>query len=459
MRSFEMKKTQRFWSIERDKKKITVRYGKVGGKATARTSESRDVGEALRKYQQQIGEKVRAGYQETTTDDVPELDATGQALEGALVENPDDLATLLAFADYLSEQADPRHQARSEFIRVQLQLEDEKIPTAQRKKLKKREKELLAANERRWLGWRLYDVLFDGGSDTWIYGGLGKPDEMRGYRRGWLDRLETSVFSDELGRILTSSPGVRLLRELMLEGLYDVVVSETLADVGALANLRVLKVQDGADEEEITPFIAQLPRLEVLRLEAMDLPLGGLFSLTTFGNLRELHVEDAEGYDVPALAKNPTLGRLQRLALIPGWTETHHGPHVGLKDVRALASSKHLKSLTSLTIHRTDAGDDGVEAIIRSGLLSRLSELDLSNGCITDRGALALAAAPGFLALKALTLTYNRLTTVGINALQRPGLTLDVSDQQIEDEDGYSDDYLYDDWDFDGDWDFDDDWE
>src|SRR5262245_46076261 len=110
MRSFEMKKTQRFWSIERDRKKITVRYGKVGGKAGVRTSESGNVGDALRKYQQQIGEKMRAGYEETTTDDAAELDATGRALEGALTENPDDLATLLAFADYLSEQADPRHQ-------------------------------------------------------------------------------------------------------------------------------------------------------------------------------------------------------------------------------------------------------------------------------------------------------------------------------------------------------------
>src|SRR5262245_11648428 len=133
MRTFETKKTGRFWSIQRDKKKITVRYGKVGGKATVRTSEAGSPALAVQKYQTQIAEKLRAGYEETTTDDVAPLDATGQALESALVESPDDLAAQMAFADWLSEQADPRHQARSEFIRVQMQLEDESMPVAQRK--------------------------------------------------------------------------------------------------------------------------------------------------------------------------------------------------------------------------------------------------------------------------------------------------------------------------------------
>src|SRR4051794_38382814 len=128
MRTFETKKTGRFWSIQRDGKKITVRYGKLGGKATVRSSEARDAAAAIERYQTQIAEKLGADYEETTTDDVPPLDATGQAMEAALVEDPDDLANHAAFADWLSEQADPRHQARGEFVRVQLQLEDEELP-------------------------------------------------------------------------------------------------------------------------------------------------------------------------------------------------------------------------------------------------------------------------------------------------------------------------------------------
>src|SRR5262249_26392780 len=116
------------------------------------------------------------------------------------------------------------------------------------------------------------------------------------------------------------------------------------------------------------------------------------------------------------------------------------------KDVHALANSTHLKSLNALTLTRTDAGDDGVRAIINSGLLGRLTELDLSDGCITDRGALELAA-PEFATLQKLILTYNRLTRAGMRALRRDGLMLDVSNQQQPGEDGeYADDYLYEEW-------------
>jgi uncharacterized protein (TIGR02996 family) len=457
MRTFEMKKTQRFWSIERDKKKITVRYGKIGGKPTARTSEAREPTLAIYRYHSQIDEKVRAGYKETTADDVAPLDATGLALEGALIDNPDDLAAHMAFADWLSEQGDVRHQARGEFVRLQLQLENESIPDAQRKKLKKREKELLAANERRWMGWRLYDVLFDGGGGFRSYA-LRKPDEARGYRRGWLDRLVLPMVTAEVARILTASPGSRLLRELDLEGLFNLRLSRAISDVGALANVRVLRVGDATEDESIAPLISRFPKLEVLRLEGADRELGDTFSLETLGALVELHVEAAADYDVQALAKNPSLGRLRRLALLPNWTEREHGPHVTVEDVRALANSKHLKGLTSLAIHRTDAGDEGVGAIIVSGLLSRLSELDLSNGCITDRGAEALARAKGFANLKSLALTNNRLTQAGISALRRPGLNLEAGDQQVEGPGGYTDEYLYDDWE--GEWDdFDEDWD
>jgi uncharacterized protein (TIGR02996 family) len=448
MRTFEQKKTQRFWSIQRDKKKITTTYGKIGGKPTTRTTTFSELVLVLEKYQRQINEKLSAGYKETTTDDVPLMDATGRAILDALVENPDELANHLAFADWLSEQADPRHQARGEFVRLQLRLEDEALTAEQRKKLKKREKELLDADERRWLGWRLYDVLFDGGSDTWVYADTARPDGVRRYRRGWVDRLNVPLMTDQVARTIADAPALRLLREMVIgDHLYETGTMAALASTDTLKNLRVLHVIDHDEDQDVSRLVARMPRLEELRLEVMNQEIGKLFSLKTLGNLRDLHVEYAAEYDVQALAKNETLGNLRRLALMPDWTARENGPPVRLKDVRALANSKHLKSLTALTITRTDAGDDGVRAIIDSGLLGRLTELDLSDGCITDRGALELAAAPGFATLKKLTMTYNRLTRAGMRALRREGLTLDVSDQQEADDGEYGDDYLYDDWD------------
>src|SRR5437762_3072073 len=75
-------------------------------------------------------------------------DPTRAALEDALQENPDDLAAHAAYADLLTEQGDPR----GEFISVQLALEDPTRPAAERDRLRRRERELLDAHEREWLG-------------------------------------------------------------------------------------------------------------------------------------------------------------------------------------------------------------------------------------------------------------------------------------------------------------------
>src|SRR5258708_1821806 len=71
-----------------------------------------------------------------------------RALEEALSESPDDLATHRAYADLLIEQDDPR----GEFISVQLALEEPGRSREERKRLQQRERELLDAHEREWLG-------------------------------------------------------------------------------------------------------------------------------------------------------------------------------------------------------------------------------------------------------------------------------------------------------------------
>src|SRR5438876_2453146 len=83
-------------------------------------------------------------------------DPMRQALEEALFEDPNDLASHAAYADYLREQGDPR----GEFIQVQLALEDPKRSPAERKKLQARERELLQEHQRAWLG-ELAPIILD----------------------------------------------------------------------------------------------------------------------------------------------------------------------------------------------------------------------------------------------------------------------------------------------------------
>src|SRR5262245_8637123 len=101
-------------------------------------------------------------------------------LEAALADNLDDVAAHMAYADLLSEEGDPR----GEFIQVQLALEDERLPRQDRKRLQEREKALLAAHERDWLG-DLAGVLIDGED-------LDEHEDgpTYGYRRGWLNEID-----------------------------------------------------------------------------------------------------------------------------------------------------------------------------------------------------------------------------------------------------------------------------
>ena len=106
------------------------------------------------------------------------------ALEAALVEDPDDLATHRAYADYLQEQGDPR----GEFIQVQLALEDPGKTADERQALQARERDLLAEHRRDWLG-SLADELLGPVDKPWdLWAESARPYEIQ-FARGWLDRI------------------------------------------------------------------------------------------------------------------------------------------------------------------------------------------------------------------------------------------------------------------------------
>src|SRR5262249_19731855 len=112
-----------------------------------------------------------------------------------------------AYADYLSEQGDPR----GECIQIQLALEDESRPAAERKQLQQREAALLKQHARKWIG--------DAG--RFLVGKCSGADTPRHYRfaRGWLDTVRLLPFPDAVLASVARSPEARLLRRL--EVVYD----------------------------------------------------------------------------------------------------------------------------------------------------------------------------------------------------------------------------------------------
>lgn len=135
-----------------------------------------------------------------------------EVLEAAILENPDDKAAHMAWADHLAEMGDPR----GEFAQVQWALEDESRSLIERQELKEREEELLRAHDAEWIGEAA--EAFEGG---WEYPqfDLGwTAGSTFAFRRGWLDSLDLDNASAKFLDALARGPAIALLRRLEIRG-------------------------------------------------------------------------------------------------------------------------------------------------------------------------------------------------------------------------------------------------
>jgi uncharacterized protein (TIGR02996 family) len=443
-------KSHKFWNIELLGIGFTVYWGRIGTTGATLSKTFADEATARKEHDKLVKEKLAKGYVETT----PKGSGVREALEKDLLENPDDLAVASAYADYLSEQGDPR----GELIQAQLALEDQSRPAGERKRLQQQEANLLKAHARDWLG-ELAPFLLKGRDP-------GRAPRHQ-FARGWLDSLEISALSLSYGRALARTPQARLLRRLVIETLVDPEEDEDApgedeaADVPAevdereaalwplvksasLQNVRVFQLGEQADDivstymsayDVVVPLVKSMPRLEELYLLAhmSDEDLAALFGLKSLRNLRALQVYHVEhGYPLGVLARNASLGRLTHLWLRPhglGLNVPPSGAYIDRDGVRAVLRSRHLKALTHLRVQLCNMGDAGCEEVVRSGALKRLKVLELQYGEITDEGARALAACPDLRNLELLDLCHNNLTPAGRKALAAVPIQVRAGDQ------------------------------
>jgi hypothetical protein len=125
-------------------------------------------------------------------------------------------------------------------------------------------------------------------------------------------------------------------------------------------------------------------------------------------------------YPLEKLAGNPALANLTHLLLHPkadgSWSDDT--PYIKLAGVQAVLRSPHLRRLTHLRLRMAEFGDEGCKEIVASGALGRLKVLDLRHGTITDEGARILAACPDVVNLEVLDLAGNELTKEGVERLK-----------------------------------------
>jgi uncharacterized protein (TIGR02996 family) len=445
MRTFEFREgtSDKVWTIDLQGTSFTVTWGKRGAKLQTQTKTFADEAKALKEHDKLIAEKISKGYVETTPagagavapaagGGAPKPTPLSGALEQALADNPDDLAAHAAYADHLNERGDPR----GELIQVQLALEDESKPAAERQRLQAREKQLLDAHQRQWLGGLArYFLDMPDLSDWQKQHGLY--NRLR-FARGWIDALHIYQLSKGLAKAFRVSPLLRLLRELTVESTYDEdadedVLPRLLLDPERLRNVRHFRLGPLPPEschiggEDAVNFVRLMPRLEELYLYTHRTPTDQLFA-QPMPTLRVLHVYHIYAYPLHILAQNATLRNLQVLSLWPHGLDGDHA-YISAEEFRHLVASPHLKGLTHLEVHLSDLGDDGCAALVRSGKLKQLKVLDLSRGRITDAGARLLAACPDLKKLERLDLSQNALTAAGVAALQAAGVNLVAGNQ------------------------------
>ena len=154
-----------------------------------------------------------------------------------------------------------------------------------------------------------------------------------------------------------------------------------------MARLQVLDLSDNPlGDGAAAPLTAALATAPLEWLGLADCNLGpnalrGLLSAPVAGQLRDLDLSGNPLARAAVLAEIPPLRRLRRVKL-----------------------------------DRTQLGDDGVEALVRGGLLAFVQELHLSGAGLTGRGAGHLKAAR---ALRRLTLSDNAIGDAGLNQLLR----------------------------------------
>lgn len=378
------------------------------------------------------------------------------ALEDELFANPDDLATHAAYADLLSEQGNPL----GDYIQMQLALEDHSLSPRQRDELITQEQHLWLRHRENWLG-PLASYLLD--SDNVSFS----------FRRGWLDSLEIGNLSVPFARALRDCRQAGLLRHLsLLDGSDEDTTAEPddnvpendyhkgfwpLVGADCLRNVRIFRMGEdqGDDYEEYTCYlytsappalVRGMPRLEELYLFAKSYHLTDILTLPTLKNLRILkayHTTRVIRLDM--LAANPAFAHLTHLMLHPhhlAWGYDHptqeedeaagfreEEGYIPLRVVEALVNSPHLSHLTHLQLRCSSMGDEGCQAIVKSGILKRLKSLDVRHGRITDSGASILAECPDVRHLAWLDLGANALSRDGEGIIKALRIGCNLQDQ------------------------------
>jgi uncharacterized protein (TIGR02996 family) len=292
-----------------------------------------------------------------------------------ILENPEDDAPRLIFADWLDEFGDEPDRARAELIRIQCR-QDQEGPS---RELKARVKQLRGAYIGRWLG-----------SLT----GVGLSVE---FRRGMVrvGLSATKFLHPHVQRIALEWFPRAGAHELHLCG--DLPDPSAVTASPVLAKVHTLHWSAWGLRDEAVRLLVDSPHLGTLKFLQFKGPLLGDIGV---------------GY----LAASPHLQQLKGLALID-WARGRG--RITLAAAQVLLGGKYLPHLRDLTLSLPPWVWDPQEwqRVLNLPGLARLRSLNLACDGMTNKNVRLLAACPYLTNLTHLNLSGNLLTTAGVEAV------------------------------------------
>lgn len=397
----------KFWEIERDGTDVITRWGRIGTDGQSKTKGFPTEEKAEAELAKMTRLKVRKGYKETA-EGAPAI--VNEEVEAQLLANPDDREAAMVYADWLSEQGEPRGEL------ALLQLKGDEARAAS----------FFEANKEALLGPLLFAY------ET--TGDVGWGDDARTQRAleiswqfGWHRALRVGLpdFEAEINALETlhqalAHPGSRFLQELTLgcfdfegENFYKTAL-ETLCE-SPRPTLKRLFVGDFVQEEcELSWSGASgfgrlwevAPNLESLTIHAGDIAMTSLKA----PKLRELviHSGGLNGNVLQTVAA-ADLPELERLEIWLG-TEDYEGS-TEVEMLTPILAGKKLPKLKHLMLGNCDYQDAIAGAVVGAAILPQLETLSLAMGTMIDAegGEALLAGAESFAHLELLDLSENGL--------------------------------------------------
>jgi uncharacterized protein (TIGR02996 family) len=284
-----------------------------------------------------------------------------------IIDQPDDDAPRLIYADWLEDRGDPR----AEFIRVQIELARMSTADPRREKLQKREQVLLKKHEEEWAA-PLRGVVWG-----WAFG------------RGFIDRITVELDSSRFTEAFRLAP-IQYLRDISQEAdfRYLVKAGSLLKRLRGLEFWSVYFTQNEKVGKKLfsSPYLANLNTLIVCHDRNGDMLRDSVLQTLITSPHRSRLTELMVGTDavwrglkprlVQAIARSSHLTNLKKLSL------SH--AQLDREAVKALATSPHLSQLVELDVARCGIGAAGWRTLLRSPTMNNLRRLNLSRTGLRD---------------------------------------------------------------------------